>query len=58
MLEGDNMPDYKQMHFKLYSAHSKVLDILNQVTLETEQIAMDEKAPPLVLHISTEDEDG
>lgn len=37
------MPDYKKMYFKLFCACSKAIEILQQATLETEEIAMTTK---------------
>ena len=51
------MPDYKEMYFKLFRAHSKVLAILDKATLVTEEMAMEAKEP-LVLPVDSEDEGG
>ncbi len=45
------------MYFKLYRAHSKVLAILHQATLETEAIAMEAKEP-IVLPVDSADGEG
>ncbi len=49
------MPDYREMYLKLYRAHAKVLAILNQATLETEEIAMEAKDPVALFVDSGED---
>lgn len=35
------MPDYKEMYFKLFVACSDIIEILQRVTLETEELSMD-----------------
>lgn len=39
------MPDYKSMYFKLYGVHCDVLERLQNVTQETEKMAMDASEP-------------
>ncbi|MFV0401181.1 MAG: hypothetical protein ACK5LX_11260 [Oscillospiraceae bacterium] len=40
------MPDYKEMYLKLFVACSDIIEILQKVTMETEELAMD--APDVV----------
>lgn len=40
------MPDYKEMYLKLFVAYSDIIEILQKVTMETEELAMD--APDVV----------
>lgn len=35
------MPDYKSMYYKLYGIHCDVMEMLQKVTQETEEMAMD-----------------
>lgn len=43
------MADYKEMYYKLFRAHAKVIAILKQAELETEEMFMDNKEPIVLI---------
>lgn len=52
------MPNYKEMYFKLFRAHSEVLAILEQAGLKTEEMAMEDNEPILLIDIEEDAEDN
>lgn len=49
------MPDYKEMYFKLFRAHAKVIAILAQAGQEAEEMAI-EASDPVVFPTLAEQE--
>lgn len=39
------MPNYKEMYFKLFRAHAKVISILEEVEKETEEMYKNSEGP-------------
>ena len=52
------MPDYRKMYYRLFRAHAKVLAVLQQATLETEQMGVEAKEPAALPTVAQSGEKG
>lgn len=51
------MPDYKEMYLELFRTQARAIEMLQQVMLKTEEMAMEEDAAAIALAAGPEPDD-